>query len=158
MTRPTRLIPCAPAARQFDRDLVGGFPSGPAADIPPHKQAGPLRETVNSIFYVMRGGVAWRLLPSDLPSRSTFSRWFAACRDDGVFEAPNHALLMITCKRSGRPVSPSACIIDGQSVKPNETGGPRGYDAGKKIMVRKRQALFDTDGRGRDLFAHPASV
>jgi putative transposase len=118
----------------------------------------PLREIVNAIFYVMRGGVAWRLLPSDLPPKSTAYRWFAAWRDGGVFEALNHALLMIDRERSGRPASPSACIIDSQSVKTNEAGGPRGYDAGKKIMGRKRHALVDTDGRGLVLFAHPASV
>ena len=82
-----------------------------------------LREIVNAIFYVMRGGVAWRLLPSDLPPKSTAYRWFAAWRDGGVFEALNHALLMIDRERSGRPASPSACIIDSQSVKSAEKGG-----------------------------------
>ncbi|SPP92948.1 protein of unknown function [Bradyrhizobium vignae] len=60
--------------------------------------------------------------------------------------------------RGGRPASPSACIIDSQSVKTSEAGGPRGYDAGKKVMGRKRHAIVDTDGRGLVLFAHPASV
>jgi hypothetical protein len=76
-------------------------------------------------------------------------------RDKGVFEALKHALLMIDRERNGRAVSPSACIIDSQSMKTSKAGGPRGYDAGRKIMGRKRHALVDTDGRGLVLFTHP---
>ncbi len=151
------------AGLRYETDLTDAEWRLIAPLLPAPKRTGrplswPLREIVNAIFYVMRGGVAWRLLPSDLPPKSTAYRWFAAWRDGGVFEALNHALLMIDRERSGRPASPSACIIDSQSVKTNEAGGPRGYDAGKKIMGRKRHALVDTDGRGLVLFAHPASV
>lgn len=62
----------------------------------------PLREIVKVIFYDMRGGVAWRLLPSDLPPKNTAYRWFAARQDGGLFEALNHAPLMIDCEGSGR--------------------------------------------------------
>ena len=151
------------AGLRYETDLTDAEWRLIAPLLPAPKRTGrplswPLREIVNAIFYVMRGGVAWRLLPSDLPPKSTAYRWFAAWRDGGVFEALNHALLMIDRERSGRPASPSACIIDSQSVKTNEAGGPRGYDAGKKNMGRKRHALVDTDGRGLVLFAHPASV
>lgn len=70
----------------------------------------------------------------------------------------NHTLLMMDRERVGRAASPGAAVIDSQSVKTNESGGPRGYDAGKKIMGRKRHALVDTDGRALVLFPHPASV
>lgn len=79
-------------------------------------------------------------------------------RDTGVFERLNHALVMQDRERVGRAASPSAAIIDTQSVKTCESGGPRGYDAGKKVHGRKRHALVDTDGRGLILFAHPADI
>jgi putative transposase len=103
-------------------------------------------------------GCPWRLLPNDLPPWGTIYRWFAAWRDDGSFERINHALVMTDRERVGRDASPSAAIIDSQSVKTTEAGGPRGYDAGKKINGRKRHALIDTDGRDLVLEPHPASI
>jgi putative transposase len=70
----------------------------------------------------------------------------------------NHALAMADRERVGRDASPSAAIIDSQSVKTTEAGGPRGYDAGKKVNGRKRHALVDTDGRGLVIEPHPANV
>jgi transposase len=111
----------------------------------------PMREIVNSIFYVMRAGCPWRLLPNDFPPWGTIYRWFAAWRDDGRFERINHTLVMADRERVGRDASPSAAIIDSQSVKTAE-------NAGKKINGRKRHVLVDTDGRGLVLEPHPASI
>ncbi len=85
--------------------------------MPAPKQRGrpwawPLREILNAIFYVLRGGVAWRLLPNDLPPRTTVYRWFAHWRDTGLFERINHALVMADRERVGREASPSAVVLD----------------------------------------------
>ena len=120
--------------------------------------AWPQRKIINAIFYVLRAGCAWRMLPQGFPPWRTVYRWFARLRDDRVFESLNHHLVMHDRERAGREASPSAAVIDSQSVKTTESGGPRGYDAGKKINGRKRHAMVDTDGRGLVLHAHPASV
>jgi transposase len=133
-------------------------PHLPTANSTGRPRAWPMREIINGIFYVMRSGCPWRLLPSDLPPWSTIYRWFAQFRDEGRFEKINHALVMLDRERIGRQASPTGAIIDSQSVKTTEAGGPRGYDAGKKINGRKRHALVDTDGRGLVLEPHPASI
>lgn len=90
--------------------LIAPYLPGPKSTGRPRRW--PLREIVNAIFYVLRGGIGWRLLPSDMPPRSTVYRWFASWRDSGLFERLNHALLMIDRERVGRQASPSAGVID----------------------------------------------
>lgn len=148
---------------RYETDLTDGEWRVMEPHLPPpcgygRPRGWPLREIANGIFYVLRGGIAWRLLPSDFPPWQTVYRWFAAWRDSGVFEKINHPLVMADRERVGREASPSAAVIDSQSVKTTEAGGPRGYDAGKKVNGRKRHALVDTDGRGLIIEPHAASV
>src|SRR5215204_6406692 len=114
----------------------------------------PLREVMNAIFYVLRGGVAWRLLPTDLPPRTTVYRWFSAWRDTGLFETMNHLLVMADRERVGREASPSAAVLDSQSVKTTESGGPRG------LRCWQEGQRAQTTGHGRHGWArsHPGAA
>ena len=91
-----------------------------------------MRDIMNAIFHVLRGGIAWRRWPKDFPPMTTVHGWFLRFRRDRLFEAINHHLVMIDRERAGREASPTAAVIDRQSVKTVEAGGPGGYDAGKK--------------------------
>src|SRR2546421_5761222 len=119
--------------------------------IPPAKTGGRprsvnMRQILNGLFYVLRSGGAWRLLPHDYPPWSTVYDYFRKWRNAGFWEGMVKTLRERLREQSGRQATPSAAMIDSQSVKTTERGGPHGYDGGKKLSRRKRHVLVDTLG------------
>ena len=128
--------------RRYDTDLTDASwalvaPLLPAAKAGGRPRTTDLRAILNAIFYLLRSGCQWRLLPREFPPWSTVYYYFRSWDDAGVWVQMHRALYEQVRRAAGRETCPSVVIMDGQSIKTTERGGIRGFDGHKRVKGRK---------------------
>jgi len=134
-----------------------------ARRLPPRRRLGrprevDLRKVVEAILFILSTGCQWRALPREFPPYSTVQGYFYAWRDTGLWRRIVRALVRRARRKLGRKPRPTAAVIDSQSAATTQAGGPRGFDAGKRVYGRKRHIVTDTNGLLLAVHVHPANV
>ncbi len=157
------------------RALVGGYGSGqalsdeqyrllepliPAAKLGGHPRTTDMRRLLDRLFYLVRTGCQWRHLPPPptFPPWPTIYDYMRAFLRDGVWESIRHHIVVMLREGTRREPNPPAAILDTQSAKTTESGGPRGFEAAKKVKGRKRHFVVDTQGLLLGVLVHAASI
>lgn len=131
--------------------------------LPPRQRLGRprkvcLRSVVEAVLFILSTGCQWRSLPKEFPPYSTVQGYFYAWRDNGRWQKIVAVLVQRSREKLGRAPKPTAAVIDSQSAPTTQAGGPRGYDAGKRICGRKRHIVTDTEGHLLAVHVHPANI
>ena len=154
------------AGLRYPSDLTDEEWAEIAPLIPPARRGGrrrrvDVRAVLDGILYVLESGCQWRHLPKDLPPRSTCHDYLQLWAWDGTLERIHYQLYQRAREHEGREASPSAAVVDSQSVRSASKGAcadPVGYDAGKKVKGVKYQILVDTLGLMLNIVVHPADI
>jgi len=134
-----------------------------ARRLPPRRRLGrprkvDLRKVVEAVLFILSTGCQWRALPREFPPYSTVQGYFYAWRDIGLWQRLVRALVRRARRKLGRKPRPTAAVIDSQSAATTQAGGPRGFDAGKRVYGRKRHIVTDTNGLLLAVHVHAANV
>ena len=134
-----------------------------ARRLPPRRRLGrprevDLRKVIEAILFILSTGCQWRALPREFPPYSTVQGYFYAWRDTGLWQRIVRALVRRARRKLGRKPRPTAAVIDSQSAATTQAGGPRGFDAGKRVYGRKRHIVTDTNGLLLAVHVHPANM
>jgi len=142
MWKPEHRLTARRVGQRYDSDLTDEEWALVAPIIPPGKRGGGkrtvnIREVLNGIFYVLWTGCQWKAVPKDLPPKSTLHWYFMLWDWDGTLDRIHHSLYVAVREQTGREASPTAAIIDSQSAKAAQKGGPRST---RRAMMRARRS------------------